>query len=39
MLKLTYECELHILPNTKISVAKGHGENCIKVRPPLVRHF
>ena len=27
-LKLT--CELHILPNTKVSAAKHHGKNCMK---------
>ena len=31
--------ELHMLPNTKVNVAKDHGEHCIEVRPPLVRHL
>ena len=26
-LKLTYECELHVLSNTKVSDAKDHGKN------------
>ena len=38
-LKLTCEYELHILPNTKVSFAKDHGKNYMKVRPPLVRHL
>ena len=29
-LKLTCEYELHILPNKKVSAAKGHGQNYIK---------
>ena len=33
-LKLTCEYELHILPNTKVSAAKDHGENYMKARPP-----
>ena len=36
-LKLTCEYELNILPNTKVSAAKDHGENYMKVRPLLVR--
>ena len=31
--------ELHSLPNRKVSGAKDHGKNYIKVRPPLVRHL
>ena len=38
-LKLICEYELHSLPNKKVSGAKNHGKNCIKVRPPLVRHL
>ena len=38
-LKLTCEYEFHILPNTKVSIAKDHGENYKKVRPSLVRHL
>ena len=38
-LKLTCEYELHSLSNKKVSGAKDHGKNYIKVRPPLVRHF
>ena len=38
-LKLICEYELHRLPNKKVSGAKDHGENHIKVRPPLVRHL
>ena len=34
---LICEYELHTLPNAKVDVAKDHGENHIKVRPPLVR--
>ena len=37
--KVTCEYELHILPNTKFSTAKDHGENYIKIRPPLVHHL
>ena len=28
-----------MLPNTKVSAAKDHGKNYMKVRPPLVRHL
>ena len=38
-LKVTCEYELHILPDTTVSTAENHGENYMKVRPPLVRHF
>ena len=38
-LKLTCEYELHVLPNTKVSTAKDHGKNYMKVRPPMVRHL
>ena len=38
-LRPTYEYELHTLPNTKVGTAKDHGENYMKVRPPLVRHL
>ena len=38
-LKLSCEYELHSLPNKKVSGAKDHGKNYIKVRPPLVRHL
>ena len=38
-LKLFCEYELHSLPNKKVSGAKDHGKNYIKVRPPLVRHL
>ena len=38
-MKLACEYELHILPNTKVSAAKGPGEKYMKVRPPLVRHL
>ena len=37
--KLICEYELHSLPNKKVSGAKDHGKNYIKVRPPLVRHI
>ena len=37
--KVTCEYELHLLPNTKVSTAKDHGENYMKVRPPLVHHL
>ena len=35
-LKLIYEYEPHSLSNKKVSGAKDHGKNCIKVKPPLV---
>ena len=38
-MKLICEYELHSLPNKKVSGAKDHGKNYIKVRPPLVRHL
>ena len=38
-LKLTCENELHTFSNTKVSAAKNHCENYMKVRPPLVRHL
>ena len=38
-LKLICEYELHSLPNKKVSDAKDHGKNYIKVRPLLVRHL
>ena len=38
-LKVSFEEELHILPNAKGSVAKDHGKNIMKVRPPMVRHL
>ena len=37
--ELTYEYELYILPNTKVSAAKDHGGNYMKVRPTLVHHL
>ena len=33
------EYELHSLPSKKVSGAKDHGKNYIKVRPPLVSHL
>ena len=38
-LKLVCKYELHSLPNKKITAAKDHGKNNMKVRPPLVRHL
>ena len=38
-LKLIGEYELHSLQNKKVSGAKDHGKNYIKLRPPLVRHI
>ena len=38
-LRLICEYELHSLPNKKVSGAKDHGKNYIKVRPPLVSHL
>ena len=38
-LKLICEYELDSLPNKKVSGAKDHDKNYIKVRPPLVRHL
>ena len=37
--KLICEYELHSLPNKKVTGAKDHGKNYIKVRPLLVRHL
>ena len=37
-LKLICEYELHSLPNKKVSGARDHGKNYMKVRPPLVSH-
>ena len=36
---LFYEYEVHVLSNTKVSVAKDCGKNCMEVRPSLVRHL
>ena len=33
-MNLSSEYELHILPNTKVSAAKDHDKNYMKVRPP-----
>ena len=38
-LNLICEYELHSLPSKKVSGAKDHGKNYIKVRPLLVRHL
>ena len=38
-LKLTCEYELHILINKTVNTTKDHGENYMKVRPPLVRYL
>ena len=38
-MKLICEYELHSLPNKKVTGAKDHGKNYIKVRSPLVRHL
>ena len=38
-LKPNCEYELHILANTKVGAAKGHGEHYMKVKPHLIRHF
>ena len=38
-LKPISEYEVHSFPNKKVSGAKDHGKNYIKVRPPLVRHI
>ena len=38
-LRLTCEYELHILPNTKVSAAREHGKNYIKLRPSLICHL
>ena len=37
-LKLICQYELHSLPNRKVSDAKDHGKNYIKIRLPLVLH-
>ena len=31
--------EFHTLPNTKLSAARHHGENYIRVMPPLIHHL
>ena len=38
-LNQTCKYELHILSNTKVIAAMDHGENYMKIRPPLVRHL
>ena len=38
-MKLTFEYELDILSNTKVSLAKIHGENNINFRLLLVCHL
>ena len=38
-LNQTCKYELHTLSDTKFSATKDHGENYMKVRPPLVRHL
>ena len=38
-LRRACECELHDLPYAKVSTAKDHGENCMKVTMPLVHHL
>ena len=38
-LRLICEYELYILPNEKVSAARGYGENYIRDRPPLVLHL
>ena len=38
MLESNCEYQLHILPNTKVSVTKDHGQSYMKFRPALVRH-
>ena len=37
--KLTYECELYILPNTKVCIIEDYGKSCIKIRLPLAGHL
>ena len=37
-MRLSCEYELDILSNTKVSLAKVHGENYIKLRPLLAHH-
>ena len=38
-LRLSSEYELDILPNTKVTAVKDHGENIMNVWPPLVHHL
>ena len=38
-MRLTCEYELDILSNIKVSVAKVHGENYMKLRPLLACHY
>ena len=38
-LKLTCQYQFHILLNEKVSAAKDHGKNYMKVRLPLVQHL
>ena len=33
------EYELQILPDVKVSAARGHGKNYMKVKPLLISHF
>ena len=37
-MNLSYDHELYILPNAKVSTAKDHGKNFIRVEPPRVCH-
>ena len=36
---VTSESEFHILSTTKVSAAKDHSQNYMKVRAPLVHHL
>ena len=38
-MRLTCEYELDILSNTKVSLAKDHGENYMKLGPFLDNHL
>ena len=39
LFEANFEYELHNLPNKKVSGAKDHGKNYIKIKSPLVRHL
>ena len=38
-MRLTCEFELDISSNTKVNLAKDHGENYMTLRPLLARHL
>ena len=38
-LRIICQYELYILPNKKVSAAKGHGKNYMEDRPPLIPYL